>query len=484
MQRTDDIGWLSIGLSERGRFTILDHGRLDHVVSELGDPANQYPALCVYIGAKAKDACLRQLYQYNNIKRHVSAAEVKLRYDMGSLETSRPVLFADGGLEYKSSTSSSMIGCVKTERSISWDSPFIFIITGGDSAADYNSDRSPLERGEEYMEQVEQFHCKLDKNSPETLSECFSAIHFMRLERSHLSECARYERLRVLITGQLDDMYTVRKDHGAIFNATHLVALFRLALQHTAEDICRSFDFVKATREQNEVPVSSSMAIAHYLDIGTKAGVYYEELAPSISSALVMDHYVPGMLALEPRAVFQALYRSVVFDALQITPVNQPYRTIDELAGMVERNMVEQFHKLESTGQSSLEFRREHLRESSGRLCRIRSNKICLVCLLRVAQHRLDCGHAVCDLCAQLFGSPAAGLEYSFTITACLCCLYQRPLVIDVLPPTMNPTILAIDGGGVRGVIPLEFLNLIQENLGLCPLQDLIDLAIGTSSGA
>ncbi|THC87635.1 hypothetical protein EYZ11_012916 [Aspergillus tanneri] len=47
----------------------------------------------------------------------------------------------------------------------------------------------------------------------------------------------------------------------------------------------------------------------------------------------------------------------------------------------------------------------------------------------------------------------------------------------------MNPTILAIDGGGVRGVIPLEFLNLIQENLGLCPLQDLIDLAIGTSSG-
>ncbi|THC87636.1 hypothetical protein EYZ11_012917 [Aspergillus tanneri] len=397
MQRTDDIGWLSIGLSERGRFTILDHGRLDHVVSELGDPANQYPALCVYIGAKAKDACLRQLYQYNNIKRHVSAAEVKLRYDMGSLETSRPVLFADGGLEYKSSTSSSMIGCVKTERSISWDSPcagtvlrniwarliFLFAdvicLFASDSAdladvADFLLEclrlqsssslpvairpriiivtEAPLEREEEYMEQVEQFHCKLDKNSPETLSECFSAIHFMRLERSHLSECARYERLRVLIAGQLDDMYTVRKDHGAIFNATHLVALFRLALQHTAEDICRSFDFVKATREQNEVPVSSSMAIAHYLDIGTKAGVYYEELAPSISSALVMDHYVPGMLALEPRAVFQALYRSVVFDALQITPVNQPYRTIDELAGMVERNMVEQFHKLESTGSA------------------------------------------------------------------------------------------------------------------------------------
>ncbi|KAK9604833.1 hypothetical protein V6Z93_002782 [Aspergillus fumigatus] len=58
------------------------------------------------------------------------------------------------------------------------------------------------------------------------------------------------------------------------------------------------------------------------------------------------------------------------------------------------------------------------------------------------------------------------------------------PLVIDVLPPTMNPTILAIDGGGVRGVIPLEFLVLMQEHLGpSCPLQDLVELAVGTSSG-
>ena len=56
-------------------------------------------------------------------------------------------------------------------------------------------------------------------------------------------------------------------------------------------------------------------------------------------------------------------------------------------------------------------------------------------------------------------------------------------MVIDVLPPTMNPSILAIDGGGVRGVISLEFLILIQEYLGTCRLQDVIDLDIGTSSG-
>lgn len=55
--------------------------------------------------------------------------------------------------------------------------------------------------------------------------------------------------------------------------------------------------------------------------------------------------------------------------------------------------------------------------------------------------------------------------------------------MVDVLPPTMSPAILAIDGGGVRGVIPLEYLLLVQEHLRPCTIQDVVDLAIGTSSG-
>lgn len=47
----------------------------------------------------------------------------------------------------------------------------------------------------------------------------------------------------------------------------------------------------------------------------------------------------------------------------------------------------------------------------------------------------------------------------------------------------MSLSILAIDGGGVKGVIPLEFLLLVQEHLATCAIQDVVDLAIGTSSG-
>jgi hypothetical protein len=47
----------------------------------------------------------------------------------------------------------------------------------------------------------------------------------------------------------------------------------------------------------------------------------------------------------------------------------------------------------------------------------------------------------------------------------------------------MDPSILAIDGGGVRGVIPIEFLILIQEYLDTNRLQDMFDLDVSTSIG-
>lgn len=185
---------------------------------------------------------------------------------------------------------------------------------------------------------------------------------------------------------------------------------------------------------------------------------------------------------LEPRSVFQRFYRPAIIEAVRECGGWED-ASPEEGADLVECQMVEQFDILIRTGRSSSLLRRESLEAQSGRLCRIRSNHVCLICLARAAQHRWECGHTLCDHCAQVFGFPAPGFEYKFTLPSCLCCLYARPLVVDILPPTMNPTILAIDGGGVRGVIPLEFLILIQENLGACVLQDLVDLGIGTSSG-
>ncbi|KAL8788264.1 MAG: hypothetical protein Q9213_001784 [Squamulea squamosa] len=73
--------------------------------------------------------------------------------------------------------------------------------------------------------------------------------------------------------------------------------------------------------------------------------------------------------------------------------------------------------------------------------------------------------------------------EYEYRFDNCLVCR-NGVLQVTVKPPTAGVRIVSIDGGGVRGVVPLEFLGLLQDLVGPdCPIQSLFDLAFGTSSG-
>ncbi|KAL8730663.1 MAG: hypothetical protein Q9181_004591 [Wetmoreana brouardii] len=70
----------------------------------------------------------------------------------------------------------------------------------------------------------------------------------------------------------------------------------------------------------------------------------------------------------------------------------------------------------------------------------------------------------------------------SALIDTCLLC-GAGGLSVILKPPTAGISILSIDGGGVRGAVPLEFMSILQDTLGDdCPIQDLFDLALGTRS--
>ncbi len=114
---------------------------------------------------------------------------------------------------------------------------------------------------------------------------------------------------------------------------------------------------------------------------------------------------------------------------------------------------------------------------------RLRSNSTCLSCLRRRPEHTLTCGHALCDICVQLFGSVKPSVGYQYHVQSCPLC-GAGSLLVTLKPPTAGIRILAIDGGGIRGVVPLEFLQKLQDTIGPgCAVQDLFDLAFGTSSG-
>ena len=114
---------------------------------------------------------------------------------------------------------------------------------------------------------------------------------------------------------------------------------------------------------------------------------------------------------------------------------------------------------------------------------KLKSNDTCLVCLGRPPELVLSCGHATCIICFQRFGELVPGHHSRYTIPRCTLC-GTGAVTKDIRPPTAGVRVLSIDGGGVRGVAPLEYLSVIQSILNnSCKVQDLFDLAVGTSSG-
>jgi patatin-like phospholipase/acyl hydrolase len=54
----------------------------------------------------------------------------------------------------------------------------------------------------------------------------------------------------------------------------------------------------------------------------------------------------------------------------------------------------------------------------------------------------------------------------------------------QLIPSSARGSILALDGGGVRGLIQLEILSCIEKKIGLdLPLMRFFDLIVGSSIG-
>ncbi len=83
-----------------------------------------------------------------------------------------------------------------------------------------------------------------------------------------------------------------------------------------------------------------------------------------------------------------------------------------------------------------------------------------------------------------IFGSSVVGRGSYFKIDSCMLCLTKGRLMARLKLKTAGARILSINRGGVRGVVPLEFLGLLQGLLDHdLKLQDLFEQAFGTSSG-
>lgn len=111
------------------------------------------------------------------------------------------------------------------------------------------------------------------------------------------------------------------------------------------------------------------------------------------------------------------------------------------------------------------------------------SHSACLACLVSPAEHTLPCGHVLCTPCLQDFGK----MKGPTLIEMKYCPLHYEETAdfkwpIAIVPPNAGIRILCIDGGGVRGIVPLTVLEHLEHEM-MQPIQNFFDLMIGTSTG-
>ncbi|KAK3941958.1 hypothetical protein QBC46DRAFT_352819 [Diplogelasinospora grovesii] len=118
----------------------------------------------------------------------------------------------------------------------------------------------------------------------------------------------------------------------------------------------------------------------------------------------------------------------------------------------------------------------------------ITGQRTCLVCLSNTPTNALPCRpgqHCICQDCLRRY-SASSPQPSVVKIHGCPlgCTLTSSPWTIRVKPKTAGARILALDGGGVRGIVELAILAEIEKAVGLgIRIQELFDLVVGTSTG-
>lgn len=193
----------------------------------------------------------------------------------------------------------------------------------------------------------------------------------------------------------------------------------------------------------------------------------------------------------DPTGVFKVLYRDVLkgLGGSRVMAFQESSDVIlrSGFVGLVEQRLLQYFgQSSRGRGKSSAEIHTENIKRYSDQWRKIQSDSTCLTCLRRTPQYKLQCGHSVCHTCVKNFGDLNSDDPWILENWECFLCntLFSEAAMIKDHPLTAGAGVLCIDGGGIRGIVPLMMLKRIQERIGLpIPFQTFIKVAFGISSG-
>ena len=144
---------------------------------------------------------------------------------------------------------------------------------------------------------------------------------------------------------------------------------------------------------------------------------------------------------------------------------------------------------MSDVGWTAVELHRSQLQTHRQILAKVFSRSSCLCCLSRSPERGIPCCHILCERCIQIFKKRISPEQYIYSMpTSPLCGNETVSFRAHMKPPTAGVRLLSIDGGGVRGVLPLKALGNLEATFNRLagpsgPIQEHFNIALGTSSG-
>lgn len=89
----EHLAWLQF--SDTRELAVTDTKRMSRLLPDLDDPSTQRPSIAFFVGSKAKDVALRELFPWNNLRRGRRDGIASLRAETLSLHSSNPIFFAE-----------------------------------------------------------------------------------------------------------------------------------------------------------------------------------------------------------------------------------------------------------------------------------------------------------------------------------------------------------------------------------------------------
>lgn len=149
-----------------------------------------------------------------------------------------------------------------------------------------------------------------------------------------------------------------------------------------------------------------------------------------------------------------------------------------QLVSLIEQRFVQKSKTLCSDPRAKL------LAEFQPWLAVRKPHMVCLACMQAEPEHKLTCGHLICERCFTGVGTCSEMDPHFYKLDCCPFCSQFCQAAVRVKPATAGLRVLSVDGGGIRAAIPIQFLCALEKAVGLdMPIQELFDLAYGTSSG-